>query len=151
MATNTRGGNRGGNRSGTRGQTGKTGKTNNPEGHNQFDRGWVDSARERPFTAAAAVGGAVAAGVFLWSRRDQISNQIAGLSEQISEWREGMTANSETTAEDSFIASPAKRGKRKSQSDIAEEALTLKATGKTATHPTDSLVDEQIKVGAVAY
>ena len=40
-----------------------------------------DSARDRPFTAAAAVGGAVAAGVFLWSRRNQISDQIGKLGE----------------------------------------------------------------------
>ena len=127
------------------------GKSNNPEGRNQFSGGFIDSAKERPFTAAAAVGGAVAAGVFLWSKRNQISDQISTLSEQISEWRDGMRPDSEAAAKESFIASPAKRGKRKTQSDIAEEALTLKATGKTAAHPTDSLVDEQIKVGAVAY
>lgn len=126
------------------------GKSNNPEGRNQFSGGFIDSAKERPFTAAAAVGGAVAAGVFLWSKRNQISDQISTLSEQISEWRDGVRLDGKT-AEESFIASPAKRGKRKTQSDIAEEALTLKATGKSAAHPTDPLVEEQIKVGAVAY
>ena len=35
---------------------------------------------------------------------------------------------------------------------VMKVALTaLKATGKTATHSTDPLADEQIKVGAVAY
>lgn len=53
-----------------------------------------DTARENPFAAAAAVGGAVAAGVFLWSRRNQISDQISQLSEQIGEWREGMRSGS---------------------------------------------------------
>ena len=65
MASNNRGGNRGGNR----------GRNNNPEGRNQYS-GMMGTARENPFAAAAAVGGAVAAGVFLWSRRNQISDQI---------------------------------------------------------------------------
>lgn len=120
--------NRGGNR-------GRRGQNNNPEGYNQYNSGWIDTARERPIAAAAAVGGAVAAGVFLWSRRSQISDQIASLSDQISEWRESSGSNSEMTAEDnatggSFMASSGNRGGRKSQSQIAEEALTLKETGK---------------------
>lgn len=148
MATNNRGGTRSGNR-------GPSGKNNNPEGHNQYS-GWMDSARERPFTAAAAVGGAVAAGVFLWSRRNQISDQIAGLSDQLSEWREGLGANSSITADDkdqdeSFIARPSRRGARKSQSGIAEDALTLSETGKSARHPSDPQVERQTKVSAVAY
>ena len=142
MATNN---NRGGNRA----RTGKS--SNNPAGHNQYDRGWIDSAKERPFTAAAAVGGAVAAGVFLWSKRNQISDQIAGLSDQLSEWREGLSQPSDTTAEDSFMARPARRGAAKSQSDFAEEALTIKETGKKTQRPGDPTIDAQTKTGAVAY
>ena len=140
MASNN---NRGGNR-------GRGGRNNNPEGHNQHDRGLVDSARERPFTAAAAIGGAVAAGVFLWSKRNQISEQIADLSDQLSEWRDGLGRDSDIANEQGLIASASRRG-GKSQSEIAEEALSLKATGKTAEHPTDPTVDDQIKVGSVAY
>ncbi|HEY6661432.1 MAG TPA: hypothetical protein VIZ66_00770 [Sphingomicrobium sp.] len=83
-------------------------------------------------TAAAAVGGAVAAGVFLWSRRNQISDQIASLSDQISDWREGRSMDDESDAggSESFIASTPRRGTRKSQAEISEEALTLKETGK---------------------
>ena len=130
MATNNRGrSNRGGNQ-------GRRGQNNNPEGYNQYNSGWMDTARERPLAAAAAVGGAVAAGVFLWSRRNQISEQISGLSDQISEWREGNGSGFDASAEDtaasgSFMASSGTRGGRKSQSQIAEEALTLKETGKT--------------------
>jgi len=124
MASNNRGGNRAGNR----------GRNNNPEGRNQYS-GMMGTARENPFAAAAAVGGAVAAGVFLWSKRNQISDQIGTLSDQISEWREGFRSDSELGDDDataeSFIASPRRRGARKSQSDIAEEAMTLKETGKT--------------------
>jgi hypothetical protein len=124
MASNNRGGNRGRNR----------GRNNNPEGRNQYS-GVMGTARENPFAAAAAVGGAVAAGVFLWSKRNQLSEQIGNLSDQISDWREGsgtgeFGSDDDTTTE-SFIASPRRRGGRKSQSEIAEEAMTLKETGKT--------------------
>ena len=123
--------NRGGNRGGSR-------KNNNPEGRNQYS-GLMGSARENPMAAAAAVGGAVAAGVFLWSRRNQISDQIGSLADQISEWRDGMSSTGDFIEEDAgtgdgFIASSGsrKRGGRRSQTEIAEEALTLKDTGKPA-------------------
>jgi len=127
MATSNRGGNRGGSR----------GRNNNPEGRNQYS-GWTDTAKDRPFATAAAAAAAVGAGVFLWSRRNQISDQLSSLSDQISEWREGMSstnefARSDTTADESFMAQPTRRGGRKTQTEIAEEALTLKETGKATT------------------
>ena len=131
MARNNQGGNRGGNRGGG---NRSRGRNNNPEGYNQYS-GVMASARENPLAAAAAVGGAVAAGVCLWSRRNQISDQIGNLSDQISEWREGWNSGdefgtSEDTTTESFMASPRKRSGRKSQSEIAEEAMTLKETGR---------------------
>ena len=125
MATSNRGGNRG-----------RGGKNNNPEGRNQYS-GVMSSARDNPLATAAAVGGAVAAGVFLWSRRNQISDQISSLSNQISEWREGLSSgdqfdDQDSTSGESFIARPTSRGGRKNQREIAEEALTLKETGKPA-------------------
>lgn len=114
-------------------------RNNNPEGRNQYSGGFADYARERPMTAAAVTAAAVGAGVFLWSRRSQISDQLSNLSDQISEWSEGMrsTSSSETELEtagseqQSFMARPSRRGAKKSQSEIAEEALTLKETGTT--------------------
>ncbi|MDQ3471805.1 MAG: hypothetical protein M3428_05460 [Pseudomonadota bacterium] len=64
-------------------------KNNNPEGRNQFSNGFIDGARDRPVAAAAAAAAAVGAGVFLWSRRNQISDQISNLSDQVSEWAGG--------------------------------------------------------------
>jgi hypothetical protein len=65
------------------------GRNNNPSGRNQYsDWGVMDLARERPLAAAAAAAGAAAAGLFLWSRRAQISNQLSSLSDQIGEWTE---------------------------------------------------------------
>ena len=83
-----RGGNRGG-------------RNNNPSGRNQYsDWGVMEMARERPFAAAAAAAGAAAAGLFLWSKRTQISEQLSNLSDQIGEWREGMRSNDFETGDD---------------------------------------------------
>jgi len=72
------------------------GRNNNPTGRNQYsDWGVMELARERPFAAAAAAAGAAAAGLFLWSRRAQISEQLSNLSDQIGEWSEGMRSGDE--------------------------------------------------------
>jgi len=65
-------------------------KNNNPEGRNQYSNGWLDTARERPIAAAATAAAAVGAGIFLWSKRNEISNQISELSDQISDWTSEM-------------------------------------------------------------
>src|SRR5438309_2241615 len=72
------------------------GRNNNPSGRNQYsDWGVMDMARERPIAAAAAAAGAAAAGLFLWSRRAQISNQLSNLSDQLGEWTETMGSPSD--------------------------------------------------------
>jgi hypothetical protein len=133
MAANNRGGNRGGGGNRSRG-----GRNNNPEGRNQYS-GVMSTARDNPLATAAAVGGAVAAGVFLWSRRNQISDQIGSLADQISDWREGLGSDSDFGSESgssggSFMASSGTSGRSggRTQSEIAEEALTLTETGKPA-------------------
>ena len=65
-------------------------KSNNPKGRNQHSGGVMDMARESPMTTALGAAAAVGAGVFLWSRRNQISDQISSLSDQIGEWSQGM-------------------------------------------------------------
>jgi len=67
------------------------GRNNNPTGRNQYsDWGVMEMARERPIAAAAAAAGAAAAGLFLWSKRSAISQQLSNLSDQIGEWTEAM-------------------------------------------------------------
>ena len=67
------------------------GRNNNPSGRNQYDDwGVLEMVREHPAAAAAAAAGAAAAGLFLWSKRAKISDQISNLSEQLSEWTENM-------------------------------------------------------------
>ena len=53
----------------------------------------MDTAKDRPFTAAATAAAAVGAGVFLWSKRNQISEQLSNLSTQISDWRDSMQSS----------------------------------------------------------
>ena len=66
------------------------GRNNNPTGRNQHsDWGVMEMARERPITAAAVAAGTAAAGLFLWSKRAQISDQLTNLSDQIGEWKAG--------------------------------------------------------------
>lgn len=74
--------------------SGRSGRNNNPSGRNQYtDWGVMDMVRERPVAAAAAAAGAAAAGLFLWSKRSQISNQLSNLSDQIGEWTSNMGSN----------------------------------------------------------
>lgn len=53
-----------------------------------WSAGVVDMARERPVAAATIAVSAAAAGLFLWSKRSQISNQLSSLSDQIGKWTE---------------------------------------------------------------
>src|SRR5258707_5572989 len=64
------------------------GRNHNPTGRNQYsDWDVMEMARERPFAAAAAAAGAAAAGLFLWSKRTQISDQLSNLTDQFGEWK----------------------------------------------------------------
>jgi len=64
------------------------GRNNNPSGRNQYSSDWMGTVRDRPMASAAAAAAAVGAGVFLWSKRNQITDQISRLSDQISDWSE---------------------------------------------------------------
>jgi len=116
---------RGNDRNGSR----RSGRSNNRPDRKPYS-GIRGTARQNPLATAAAVGGAVAAGVFLWSRRNQISDQIGNLSEQITDWREGMGSDGPVGSEDT-VTSGSQSGGR-TQTDIAQEALTLKEIGRRA-------------------
>lgn len=51
---------------------------------------WTETAKDNPVKTAAAAAGAVAAGVFLWSKR----NEISRLSEQVTDWADEMRSGS---------------------------------------------------------
>ena len=58
---------------------------NNAEGRNQYTNEWMATAKDHPIATAAAVAGAVGAGVFLWSKRNQVNNQVNRISRTASE------------------------------------------------------------------
>jgi hypothetical protein len=95
-----------------------------------------DTARENPIATAAAVGGAVAAGVFLWSRRNQISDQISQLSDQIGEWRSGsMNSDYEMAgAGDEMMASQSRStaGRRSSASNRRNTGMSETGGGNAS-------------------
>ena len=71
-------------------------KSNRNTTFGDFGNDVVDTARDRPLATAAVAAAAVGAGVFLWSRRNQISNQISQLSDQISEWSQNFRTGEDT-------------------------------------------------------
>ena len=96
---------------------------------NNFDV--MDSVRERPYAAAAAAAGVAAAGAFLWAKRGQIGDAFSSGMDSLSEMK-------------------AQRMQGKDQSDFAEEALTLKETGRKAKGPRGPLAQQEIKAGVAA-
>ena len=54
----------------------------------QSDWGVMEMVKERPLAATAAAAGAAAAGLFLWSKRTRISDQLSNLSDQFGEWKD---------------------------------------------------------------
>jgi hypothetical protein len=96
----------------------------------RFDSSLINNARDNPgATAAVAAGvtGLAAVGALLWTRRDRIRDTF----------NRGMDRLSELKAE---------RMKRQ-QSEIAEEALTLKEIGKKSKGPRGPIAQQDIKAG----
>ena len=130
--------------SNNRGGRGNRGRNNNPEGRNQYSGGVMDLYRERPLTTALGAAAAVGAGVFLWSRRNQISDQLSNISDQLVEWKDTMGSNRSdqgddfgsdalisggTTGSSTNMGTKSRRGKGRTQAEISQEAMTLKETG----------------------
>lgn len=99
--------------------------------------GFFDSVRERPGASAAVVAGAAglaAAGAFLWTRRGQIGDALSSGMDRLSEMKSQRMGWG--SGDDS-----------RSQSEIAEEALTLKETSKKSKGPRGPLAQQDIKAG----
>ena len=116
------------------------GRNNNPSGRNQYsDWGVTELVRERPFAAAAAAAGAAAAGLFLWSRRAQISEQLSNLSDQIGDWTDSMRSGDtsdmmmDDTAGLTTTSQPTKRSGAGSRSASGTRSASMsrgRTTGK---------------------
>lgn len=79
-------------------------KSNSRSHKDRNDWGVMEMARERPLAAAATAAGAAAAGLFLWSKRAQIGEQINNLSDQIGEWTDSMTSSNANASRTSDTA-----------------------------------------------
>ena len=101
--------------------------------------------KERPYTSAAIATGAVTAvaaavaGAFFFRRSDR------SLAEIGEEW----TGRIKDKA--GFMFSGEEQQGASNQSEIAEEALSLKETGKKSKRPIDSTNEQELKTGAISY
>jgi hypothetical protein len=122
--------------------SGNRGRNNNPSGRNQYSSDWgvMERARERPFAAAAAAAGAAAAGLFLWSKRAQISDQLSSLSEQLGEWRDGMgQGSSDWSSEDDTAGLTTTQSRQRGMSETGGGNASLGASsGGGGTRPNAS-------------
>jgi outer membrane murein-binding lipoprotein Lpp len=111
----------------------RSGRNNNPSGRNQYSSDWMDTVKERPVAAAAIAAASVGAGVFLWSKRNQISSQLSNLSDQISDWTESM--RSDDTSSD-FETMGADAGS--TSSGAATGSTSSRTSRSTGSRPTTS-------------
>jgi len=94
--------------------------------------GFFDAVRDRPGASAAVVAGAAglaAAGAFLWTRRGQVGDMLSSGMDRLNEYKAERMASGRT------------------QVEIAEEALTLKETGKKSRGPRGPIRQQDIKAG----
>src|SRR5690242_19276036 len=105
------------------------GRNNNPSGRNQYsDWGVMDMVRERPVAAAAAAAGAAAAGLFLWSKRSQISGQLSNLSDQIGEWTDNMRLGDDSNMMDDTAGLTTSRSSMRSGAGSRSASGTVPAS-----------------------
>ena len=115
--------------------------------------GYSKMISDRPATAAAIASGVAAAVVgFLAFKRS---------GKSFSEFSGDITSGAGTWIKDGISdvrskvpgAEPRKDGvdEGRTQSEIAEEALTVKETGKTNKRPVDPTIEQELKTGAISY
>jgi len=107
------------------------GRNNNPSGRNQYSSDWMDTVRERPIAAAAVAAASVGAGVFLWSKRNALSEQMSTLSSQISDWTESMRSSGDQGSEDFEFA-----GAGDMTSSAATGSTSARTSRSTGSRPT---------------
>jgi hypothetical protein len=96
-------------------------------------KGMTGPIRDNPWTSAAIAAGAAGLGAFLWSKRNQLGET----------WSSGMDRFSEMKSE----RMGSKMSGGRSQSEISEEAMTLKETGQKSKGPRGPIVQQDIKAG----
>ena len=108
---------------------------------------------DRPATFAAIASGIAAGvvGVLAFKRSGKSFSEFSGdITSGAGTWiKDGLSdVRSRTTGSE-----PRKDGvdDQRSQSEIAEEAMTTKQTGKKAKRPVDPTIEQELKTGAISY
>ena len=99
-------------------------------GTRKEDGSFLGALRDKPYAAAGVAAGVAAAGAFLWSKRSQIGEAIDSGMEKLDELKAERFGDEE-----------------KSQTEIAEEALTLKETGAKSKGARGPIAQQDIKAG----
>ncbi|MCY7271150.1 MAG: hypothetical protein LH485_03720 [Sphingomonas bacterium] len=121
--------------------------------------------KKNPYASAAVATGvisaiaAAAAGFFAFKKSGKsftdFSNDVATsvkdkAAEASDRVKDGL-ADAQTMAKDQVAKIRDGLDSSKSQSEISEEALSLKETGKKSTFPLDPVIEQQSKTGAITY
>ena len=97
-------------------------------------RGMTGQIRDNPWTSAAIAAGAAGVGAFLWSKRNSLGDSFSSGMDRLSELKAERWGGGEESRD---------------QSDIAEEAMTLKETGRKSRGPRGPIAQQDIKAGIV--
>ena len=92
-------------------------------------KGLTGPLRDNPWTSAAIAAGAAGVGAFLWSKRNRLGDAFDSGMDRLSEMKSQ------------------RMGDGRSQSEISEEAMTLKETGKKSKGPRGPVAQQDIKAG----
>ncbi|MCL6682444.1 hypothetical protein [Sphingomonas alba] len=117
---------------GGRSRSSSTSSTSNSRTNN--DGSFLGALKDRPYAAAgvaAGVAGVAAASAFLWSKRSQIGEAIDSGMEKLEQLKAERWDGEEN----------------RDQSDIAEEAMTLKETGRKSKGSRGPIAQQDIKAG----
>ena len=114
--------------------------------------------KRQPYTSAAIATGAITAvaaavaGLFFFRRSEKSLGEFTNdLTSRAKDGLADVSAKAKDTVTRIRDGLDDRLGSDKSQSEIAEEALTIKETGKTATFPIDPAIESQTKVGSISY
>ena len=120
------------------------------EGGNRSRGGYSRMISERPAAAAAIASGVAAAVVgFLAFKRS--GKSFSEISDGAGTWIKDGLSDMRTRTGGSEPRKDGIDGEERSQSEIAEEALTTKETGKKSKRPVDPTIEQELKTGAISY
>jgi hypothetical protein len=95
-------------------------------------KGMTGPIRDNPWTSAAIAAGAAGVGAILWSRSNQLGEAFSSGMDSLSELKAQRMGGGEQSRD---------------QSDFAEEAMTLKETGRKTKGSRGPVAQQDIKAG----